>query len=350
MRIFAPNMKFKQIILYIVLLLATTACGGGDEFTIDCKIEGLGTRGIEVIYYDGAVSRLSYHPVDGKFRIIGQSEDPVMVDVFTIDQELLFTCVAQNGDHLKVKMNLDEGTKSLSISGQDASADYARWLVANDSLLSSAPAAEINGLIANQVRENPKSMASTLMMLTHFSVPNFEMLADSLLNTLDLSARPVSLVRSFASQVGEQVTTSAHGDLRGFTLYTALDTTIHFSPSRHSYSLLVLSSERKPDSLLKRLKSLAKLPERRLQLVEVSLIGDSAMWRQAIKDDSAKWLQGWTIGAAAHPAVRRLAVPSVPYFVVADSLGHQHYRGTSLYAADTLIRNRLRVAHDTTIV
>ncbi|MDE6065993.1 MAG: hypothetical protein K2G27_04155 [Duncaniella sp.] len=335
---------FAILALLVSLLMSMQSCDNREGFEINCEIEGLEMRGLEMIYMTrGGVSRQSFHPVDGKVRLTGTSAQPTLVEVFTIDGTPLFACVAADGDRMKLRMKIDDPA-SLTISGQDASRDYAAFVTANDSLLRHGTDEEVNRLIAGSVRANPGSMASALLMVTRFRTAGHELLADSLLGELSPEARPAMLAGSYASTVGEQVSTTARGELRSFTLHHGVDTIVRYTPSMQSYVLMVFNDDTKPDSVLKRLRSLhADLPRRRLQVIEVSLTGDSARWRSQVKGDSAKWMQGWVPGGVSAQAVRRMSVPRTPFYIVADSTGAQQYRGTSLYAADTLLRSRLHI-------
>lgn len=69
---------------------------------------------------------------------------------------------------------------------------------------------------------------------------------------------------------------------------------------------------------------------------------DSARWKQATARDSATWVQAWAPGSAASVDFQRLAIPALPYFVVADSSGTQVWRGGSVKLMKKNIEQRLR--------
>ena len=334
--------KLFAILTLFLPLYLFISCDSREGFEISCEIEGLDMRGLEMVYMTrGGVSRQTFHPVDGKVKLTGESAQPTLVDVFTIDGEMLFSCVAADGDRMKLKMTLGDPT-TLTISGQNASRDYAAFVAEHDSLLRHGSDDEVNALIARSVRSNPSSMASTLLMVTRFRTAGYELLADSLLGEIAYEARPALLAGSYASTVGEQVSTGARGELKAFTLRTGVDTVVRYIPSQNSYAILMFCDDTKPDSVRKRLRALrADFPRRPLQVIEVSLTPDSARWRSQVEGDSSTWLQGWAPGGVSSQALRRFAVPRTPYFIVADSNGAQQYRGTSLYTADTLVRSRL---------
>ena len=335
-------------ILTLTILIVLSGCGGDEGFVIKCDIKGLDTRGLEMVYMTRhGLSKASFHPVDGKVELRGASRQPTLVEVFTLDGELLFTCVASDGDRMKLKMTLDDPT-SLTITGQDATRDYTAFITQHDSILTHGSDAEVNRMIAESVRSNPSSMASTLLMVTRFRSAGHELEADSLMSEILPEARPALLSSFYASAIGEQVATSARGEVRSFTLRigrtaTGRDTTVRYIPSQQSYSLLAFTDTRKPDSLTRRLRNLKKeLKDRQFKIVEVSLSTDSASWFSATRSDSVNWSRAWSPGSAASRDIRRLAIPRTPYFILVDSQGTQVYRGTSAYIADTIVRSRLK--------
>ena len=184
-------------------------------------------------------------------------------------------------------------------------------------------------------------MMSAMLMVTRFRPNGYEMLADSLLNEISPEARPFLVVRSFASPIGDQVSTSARGEVKPFTIYNGKGSIIRYSPGMQSYALLVFNDKRTPDSISRRLRELRDtLTKRQFQLIEISLAPDSSMWHRMVDNDSSTWHQGWLPGGPSSLHIRRLAVPRTPFYVVADSVGRQCYRGSSFHRADTLLRSR----------
>lgn len=326
-----------------LLLLSIWGCGGDKGFVIECNIEGLDNRGVVMTYITrGGLASQDFHPEGGKVKLKGQSAIPTLVEVSTLDGPVLFTCVAADGDRLKVSMKLDEPS-SLKITGQEASQSYTTFITANDSLLRHGSPLEVNELIARHVRANTASMSSTLLMVTKFRTPGYELLADSLMSEIASEARGPLVSGWYASALGEQVATTARGSVQGFTLRNSADTTkkiIRFYPGMHTYSLLAIGDwSHKPDSLRHRLRDLRDdFKERRLYILELSLAADSLQWRSNISRDSAKWVQGWVPGGPNAVQLRRMAIPSIPYYIVIDSTGAQAYRGRSIHEADSLLR------------
>lgn len=338
-----------NILVSLLFVVLMSACGNDDEFVINCKIKDLGDKGVEMIYFNRGLQRASFHPDDGEVTLRGSAPDLTPVEVYTLDNRLLFTCVVKNGDELDVKLDPSK-VGAISIKGNEISEQYAKFISENaETLANTRDVAAINSLINKQVTAHPDRISSSLILMTMFRAPGYEMLADSLIHILAAEARPSSLMKSFSALVGEQVSTSARGDIRAMTFHTGRDTVnghdtiVRFMPNFQSYGLLVFTGERKSDTITNRLNELIKeYNKRRLAIVELSFQSDSATWRNSIRPDSAKWVQAWVPGGNAASQIRNLAIPTTPFFVVTDSMGKQLYRGRSVNAAVDTLRIRLK--------
>ncbi|MDE6377248.1 MAG: hypothetical protein K2K72_00715, partial [Duncaniella sp.] len=268
--------------------LSMISCGGNDGFTITCDIRGLGEHGLEMVYAtDRGMNLTSHHPQEGKVELQGNSADPTPVDLFTIDGTPIASLVMKNGDKATLTMELGD-PRSLKVEGQAASRDYTAFVVEHDSLLRHGDAPAVNSLIATYVRSNPTSMASTMLLVNKFITDGYELSADSLLSSIDISARPRLLTGSWATGLGEQVSNAARRDLRMFTMRYARDTFARYTPGLQGFALLIFNEGVKPDSTTGRLKALRRdLPLRRFMMMEISVDPDSATWRTNIAPDSA---------------------------------------------------------------
>ena len=74
---------------------------------------------------------------------------------------------------------------------------------------------------------------------------------------------------------------------------------------------------------------------------DVELDIDTPAWRRITRPDSAGWIQAWLPGGTASRGIDSLAVPSLPYFIVADSTGSQLLRTPSAAAARSFIDKRM---------
>lgn len=334
-------MRYFSIIVPFLLLTATS-CGRSDEFVINAEVEGLGEKGVEMIWTaPQGLRKASFHPTGGKMELHGSSDEPTLVDVFTIDGDRLFSCIAADGDELSVKLDPTTPGK-LEIKGNEASEEYTAFLRDNAALIKEGDSKAINAAVSDVVRSRPDRLSSAAILATCFDARGSEMLADSLIDLVSKVEGMTRVTASFSNLVRTQVAQSSRDNLRPLILRTARDTTARFSPSGQSYSLLVFNGGVKDVKLRSLLRTLhADYPEKRIAVLEISLTGDSATWATSIKPDSAKWMQAWLPGGPANPMIKGLKVPALPFFIAADSLGRLLYRGTSAETAADTIRKRL---------
>ena len=114
------------------------------------------------------------------------------------------------------------------------------------------------------------------------------------------------------------------------------DTVTTFSPRKHRLSLLVFSDENsgRADSIVPALRRLRKAhTDKALGIIDISLDTDTLAWQSSTRNDTATWDAAWGTGGIASAALRPLAIPRLPYFIVTDSVGSQIYRGASISQA-----------------
>lgn len=330
-----------NIVVASVAAAVVAACGSDDEFVIECEIEGLGTGQVEMVYYDGAVSKVTAHGVDDKVTLRGRSAEPAIVTAFTIDRRELFTVVSRNGDEIEVKMKLDDPLQA-EIKGNEPSEQLAAFNRENAATLAGGSREAINELVASTVRKNPDRLSTTAILMTRFDFSDAPGRGDSLLTLISPEARSLTMTRNFTLLLAARNSFNKSNIVRPITVYIGRDSLVNFVPHRQSYGLIYVGEGRKTDSLRTTLRALRKdFPARRLEILEVSVASDSAQWRRDIAADTARWHQGWVTGGVANTAVRNLGVSRVPLFIAVDSAGRQVYRGSSVAKADSTLRSRL---------
>jgi len=329
----------------IVLLFVAGGCGEREEFVIKCDIAGLGTDGVDMYYTmpGGGVRKASFHPVDGKVELRGQSPQAAVVEVFTLDGGRLFTCLASNGDELEVKLDPSR-PESLEIRGNEASEEYARFMADNSKFIAGGGDHEaLNRRVAAEVSSKPDKLSSALILATCFDARGHELQADSLIELISGNPEAIEVMGAFVSMVRMQVAPSARENVKPITIRTARDTVARYRPFDQSYSMLVFTGMHGDDSVAKELRRLyRKLSRSRFRALEIAVTGDSASWAASVAGDSAGWMQAWLPGGVGNAVVRPYQVAALPYFIVADSTGRQIYRGRSLGTARDSVARRLK--------
>ena len=70
-----------------------------------------------------------------------------------------------------------------------------------------------------------------------------------------------------------------------------------------------------------------------IAIADVLVDADTTRWAATCRADSATWHHYWVPGGVTDIALRSLRIPTVPYFVATDTLGHIVYRGASVAKA-----------------
>ncbi len=274
-----------RFIISILIAIAAAACTDHDQFRISGTIEEEPTMNIRVGYYaDGVYRTLITVSEKGAFEFYGSSRQPTVVEIYDYEYRLLGRVYAANGQTLDVKL-ARSNPYDLSVDGNETAKAWADFLRANaDSLR--ADNAKANDIIGRYIAANPASTVSTLLLLTSFDSAAEPLMADSLLGLIAPEARPSALTDGYNYLLQRVVAETADEPVLPFRYMTR---------------------------------------------------SDSRDWKHSVSPDSAKWEQGWTPGGIASPGLERLAIPSVPYFIVCDSTGTQLYRGASVGAAEAYI-------------
>lgn len=343
------------LILLLPLLILASACGDKKGYRIECQIEGLGDRGIEAIVTDGSnLGRIQVHP-DKKGRLVieGDAPRPLFVELFPMDGGVpIASLIAADGDRIQLAIDPDAGPASLRITGNSQSMnEYGAWLAGADSLLRISDDDRANRLITDFVDTHRDSPAAALAVATLYRTRGNELRADSVFNLIAPAARGPWSTAIFGSALGRRTIDTDHSP-RSFSLPIAVGTDRFFySPYSQRYSLLIFNDAPKPPAILDIIKSLHndfKDRHKALRIIEIGFETDSATWRAHLGPDTALWSQAWVPGGPATSQVANFAVPTAPYYILADSTGHVLYRGPHILPADTLVRHLLDTPADTT--
>ncbi|MCC8071252.1 MAG: DUF4369 domain-containing protein [Bacteroidales bacterium] len=328
-----------------IMTLSLASCGDDENFRIQGEVAGGGGQMIDFIYYArGAMQRVSVPAEGGKFILQGQSSSPTLGFLYLSGSTPLATIVVENGDNIECKLSAEDPL-AAEVKGNKTSSAVADFLHENADAIRKGDVEAVNQAIAKYVGSHPKSMASTVLMVTRFSSEGYEKMADSLMSLIPLKARPTAVVQGFNTVMASLLSTEANAELQSMGLYDRRDTIIRYMPRQQSLALFAfVGPERSQrDTIVPSLRALSDtFPKRRLKVMEISTALDSARWRQSVDGDSASWVQAWTPGSVASSAFRKMAVPRVPFFIVADSTGSQIYRGGSIEKAKSLINRRLK--------
>lgn len=333
----------KTILIALITLLATvlSGCSGPDSFEVKGHVKGDATINLRALYYVDGALQSSIFPADrGSFSFKGRAPEGAVVEILDNDYRLLGRFYAENGDEIDVTIDPKSQAAMKVEKGNEAAIRWAQWLNANAKILDGRNSKAINALVAKYVKAHPQDIVSTLIVTTVYDASADPEGASRLLSSIAPEARPTALTEALATLLTYADTSAGKRRVSPLTLMARNDTVTTFSPRKHRLSLLVFSDENsgRADSIVPALRRLRKAhTDKALGIIDISLDTDTLAWQSSTRNDTATWDAAWGTGGIASAALRPLAIPRLPYFIVTDSVGSQIYRGASISQALKMI-------------
>lgn len=293
------------------MAIGASSCGDKTAFTVEAKIDGIGTQNLTAIWRsapDGNLSIQEITAVGNQFNFNGNASEPVLIEIFTGQGALLLRAMATGGDEIR----LSGSGEDLRVTGSVTGERFAEAL----NRIHEDP--DANSSIKNYIAENPNDVVSTALLISMFDTRGNEALADSLYNAIDSVARPAWLTADWISTLTSAISAQqidSIGEFRAF--FTKPDTIATFSGA-HRYVFTQTAAQRTA-RVLDSLRVWAKEKDAP-ELLDIYLGNDRTSWRATIDGDSAEWTQ---LLAPGGPAVLPpLATMKLPVCLTTDSMGH----------------------------
>lgn len=299
-------------------LLMTMSCGGRKSYKIDGTVEGLGTQNLTVIYHDGSALReVSTNAVNSAFHIEGMAEAPVVVEVYNNQSRRIGCVVAENGDEIKVKFKAGDPL-FMEAEGNETSELLGAFLTNNSKSL--------NDAIEKQIMMNPAAELSVVLAGYYYNVGEDVVRADSILSLFDYATITNTPILRSKAEIASRLSRGGQS-VEPLELYSSNDSIERFEPSTKTNTLYMFTDiHTMPDSILHFADSLA----RDIEVAMIRLSVDTFGWHKDVRRFSKKVKHFWALGGAADARLECFNIPSSPYFVVADTIANQIYRGTTL--------------------
>lgn len=318
----------------------TVSCGHSDSFRVKGSLVQGESINLRLVYYSGGnVHTALTASTDGKFEFEGSAPELTAVEVYDNEYRPLARFLASNGQDIDLRIDRRNSYKN-SIGGNDYNRAVSRFFNENADALSAPSSPARNRLVARFVENNSDNPASFLLIATEIdaSSETGRILADSLLSMINADTHSVDINLPFAEMTRRVGSRKAREPLQPITYKARGNHNETFVPSRKALNVVSVSdATHGRDSVLAALHRLAPhLIRGNLDILDLSVDADTAAWVRSIRNDSASWSQGWVAGSISGQALDRLGVPSVPFFIIADSTGRQIWRGTS--AAEAVSR------------
>lgn len=324
---------FFRLAFCIFTAFTATSCGDSESFTVEGTIEGNPTLNLRYLYYsNNALQQGITAAREGKFTFKGSSQTPTVIEITDNDYRLIGRIYAVNGNRIECRLDRNN-PNNINTEGNDVGERWSRFLRDNAEALASPGA---NTIIERYIADRPDDVVSTLLLVTSYNSAGNAARVDSLLETIATEARPSTLTDGYNYLLQRLVAAEATSEVRPIVYFNSRDSLETYNPSRSKYSLIAVrpSHFKVSDSITPELRSLAgKYKTRTLRIVDFSTETDTTVWKTEVRGDSASWSRGILVASVATPGIDRLGIPALPYFIVVDSTGTQHYRGQSVKAA-----------------
>lgn len=324
------------ILALAVLAVTLTACGGGSTFKISANIDGMGNQNLHVVFLgDSGVSDAFIPSQDNTFKIQGSSTDLTIVSILDSQNKPLLRIAAQGGQSLEITGDINN-PHHYKCKGSDVAQEWMEFETENASLYDMVDHTKLDQAIEKYVKENPKSVVSTLLVVADYSQLTTAKGA-ALLESIDAEARPESLVKS--AQQALELAGKPDTQLHTMMLYGINSDFEPFSPNNSTATLIYWwnNCDEARSTSIERIKQLEQQYGTRLAVADVNLSPDTAGWHATVINDATHWRHLWAPGSVLDPAIQSLRINSLPLCIVTDSVGKQIYRGDDINAASAAL-------------
>ena len=328
--------RLPLILCFLMFLMA--GCGDEDHFRVKGTVDGNATLNIRVGYYSGGAYRsLLTAAREGQFEFAGSAPEGAVVNLYDHEYRLIGIFYGCNGTDYElgiVRSNPFLMTVKADGRGAEISDRFSGFITSVADSLRSRP----NGVIEDYVTTHTGDLISTLLMTNLYDASADPLMADSLLESIEPSARPSALTGAFTDQLRRIVSAFPPPDTIDYRTTGGGRDTFYFRESPVTLFVADTRHSERNSKITPVLKSLTRrYPSSKLSVMEISLDNDTMEWKRSIAQDTAKWIQTWTPGAFGGPLAANLGVDDVPFFVVVDSAGTVLYRGNAINRANEII-------------
>lgn len=336
------NFKSHALMLVGLALVVAVMCGCKKEnkpFKVKAELQGLGSQQVKVVYSgaDGGIVDYWARCENNSFEIEGTCSNPSLLMVYNKMNVPIIKLVVAGGDKLEVKGKILE-PYDLRVEGSEMAKQYNDFLVKHKTEYKSANTQALNTAIENFVKDNPKSIISTVLVMLDYS-PGDDTAIDKLLEKIDDSAKPESLIDSYnllkarAKKPATKLTS-----LNIFEQSTGDFQMAHIKGDKPSVIVFwdrELGSNKRKEIF----DEMKMLDLSQVQVMDISLDIDSTGWYFATHQDGTTWKHYWVPGSMMNGEIVNLQVNTTPTIIVTDSLGNQQYRGDNPIKARQTVEN-----------
>lgn len=338
------RINYKSCTLMIVCLVLVVAMMGGCKkenkpFNVKVELKGLGSQNVRVVYSgaDGGIVDNWVKCDKNTFVIDGTCSNPSLLIVYNVMNVPIIKLIVAGGDELEVKGKVIDQYE-LTVKGSEMAEQYNDFMLKHKTEYKSANSQALNTAIENFVKDNPKSVVSTALVLLDYS-PDNEAKIDQLLAKIDGSAKPESLMASYnllKSRAKKPVT-----KLTSLNIFEQSSGDFQMASIKGSKPSIIVFWDRELGASKRKeiFEELKMIDPTHTQIMDISIDIDSTGWYYATHQDGATWKHYWVPGSMMNGEIASLQVNNTPTIIVTDSLGNQVYRGDDAIIARQTIEN-----------
>lgn len=330
--------KTISVVLASLLMLALCCCTS-NHFKVKVFLKGLGSQNVKVVYVDeeGIIVENWITAQGDRFDVEGTCASPSLLLVYNSINVAIFKTVVSSGDEIEVEgkvMNPNE----LKIKGSEVAEKWSSFVTEHKGMYGMATNPALNTAIEKYVKDNPKSMVSTLLVMVDY-YPASDDAVDKLLKMIDDSAKPASLLQSYdALNAKKKKPVTSIKSLNMMELTSQDFEAAVFTGSKPSV-ILFWDKDMNQAERTTAVEELKMLDGNAVQVIDVNIDCDSTGWNNSIKGDGTSWKHYWVPGSMMNHELLPLQVTTTPTIIVTDTTGRQLYRGSDAARARQTLEN-----------
>ncbi len=331
-------MKRLALIITIITAMALSACKS-DSFKIEAQIEGMGTQNLMITYAteDGVVQDWATVQED-KLTYEGFAPEVTVITVAKEEGEMVLRTAVKNGDDISVKAVAGRPFDT-TIDGAETAEEWNKFIMENRIEFEQGNNKAIDEAIEQFIANNPKNVLSTVLLLFEYSSLRNTAHIDSVLNTIDIAAKPLLLINTYNAVRNERNKVQDGNQIYMFNHYDSNGNWTEFRPIRHGYSVLWMwsNNDRQHKQQADSLKKIYDKLDGRLFVADVYTEADTLLWRKKFTADSTQWIHYWNPGGPYNPRTAYLRIFDTPTIMLIDSLGKCVYKGNAMGEIEKII-------------
>ena len=329
------------VIICLVMLVPVLCCcsGGSKPFKLSVNLHGIGSQNLRIVHMgaDGGIVDEWVKCEQNAFSYEGTCSSPSLMVVYNSINVPILKLIVSSGDNIEVTGKALE-PNGLKVKGSDDLVQYNSFVVKHKAEYTSPNKDALNTSIENFVKDNPKSIVSTVLVLFDYC-PNDNTKVDKLLASIDESAKPETLMESYNNLKSREKKPVIN--IRSLNLIEQSSGDFETVRMVGNKSSVVVFWDREVGAAVRKMivEELKMLDSGSVQVLDVSLDVDSIGWYYATKQDASTWRHYWVPGSMMNASIVELKVKTTPTIIVTDSLGKQQYRGDDAVKARQTAEN-----------